>query len=130
MGKKTVYCHPKNLELIKKQFVVKEEKQRRQDEGFIHYLSPDPLYGINFVTDTNIPELKPSGKYRAVGNKFYTWWNGEGTPPSWALFFGLVEAIMEPVFYIIEDRSMVFKHEMFYGIPLIKHQPSFIQLSC
>jgi hypothetical protein len=105
---KTIYCHPDNIKCIKEQVAREEAKDRDSVAGMIHFIRPQLLDGIKVVGDIHIPKERHNGKYTVEGNRFYSWWDGCGEPPSWAIFFGLVKPVMEPVFYAIEDRITQF----------------------
>lgn len=119
MGK-TVYCHPDNLELIKKQIESESKQERVRDSDFLHFMNPDILFGIKFQTNKYLEKERPTGKYMVEGNRFYSWWDGQGEPPSWAIFFGLVKPIMEPFFYIVDDHSTIYFDKQAFRYPYIK----------
>lgn len=64
------------------------------------------LFGIEFRTDVMMPKEEWQGRYSVEGNKFFTYWDGKGEPPSWALYFGFVKRIMEPVYYIVNQPTV------------------------
>lgn len=110
MGRKIIYCHPDNLELVRRQLETEEMKQRKEDEDFIHYIRP-ALWDVELRANSAMEKERPTGKYQIECSDFHTWWDGTGEPPSWALFFGLVKPIMEMNFVIIEERGLRFFHD-------------------
>lgn len=115
MARTRVYCHPDNLEWVKKHFASKEEKQRKDDPNAdaIHFLRPS-WDMFEFIPNPALPKEQIKG-YEKLVDRFTDWWDGKGEPPSWAIFFGFVKPIMEPLFYQVDDRSVMFRPYMDYG---------------
>ena len=96
-----IVTHPENVELLLDKF----QKQQEAEIDFVHRIRPMPL-GIEFRTELMMPKEEWKGRYLVEGNRFFTYWDGKGEPPDWALHFGFVKKLMEPVFYIVNQPTV------------------------
>lgn len=126
MARTKVYCHPDNLEWVKAHFTEQEEKQREPDIGFCHFIRPS-WDMFEFIPNSHMEKERIKG-YEKLVDRFTDWWDGEGTPPSWLIFFGFVKPIMERVFYQVDDRSVYWRPQFDYGVKLFEPR-SFIMAS-
>jgi len=121
--RKRIVTHPDNLEYVHKIFAEKDEQERDRESDFCHFIKPFWLSGIEFVTNRLMDKEKWTGRWLTQQNKFYTYWDGVGEPPSWAIYFGFVKKEMEPLFYEMSDFSMVFRDCLY---PKVKENRSLI----
>src|SRR5688500_12214042 len=98
-----IVTHPDNVELIKKTLHQKELKEYPPE--FCHYIQP---FGFDIVANPNMEKDRWTGKWKTVWkDKYFTAWDETGEPPSWAVYFGFVVKIMEPLFYEIETPRFI-----------------------
>lgn len=97
-----IVTHPANYEWLKS----KINEFFPQDDGITFRMN----HNVEIITNSAIDKERPTGKYLVEGNDFFTWWDGEGEPPDWALHFGFVKPIMTPLFYemMTPTRAYVF----------------------
>jgi hypothetical protein len=96
-----IITHPANKHLVD----IKIEELKPEPRDCIWFPR-----GVQVVLDEHMEKDKPTGKYKYVGsqNKFFTYWDGQGKPPSWCIYFGFVEEEREPLFYVMEKNMTFF----------------------
>lgn len=97
-----IVTHPDNVDKIRD--VV--GKFQNAESDFIHHIKPISNLGIRIQTNPYIEKERPTGRWLVEGNRFFTWWDGQGEPPSWAIHFGFVKPEMEPVFYELSEPTV------------------------
>jgi hypothetical protein len=99
MSKKIV-THPDNLKYVEALFEKEDREERRSFSNHIHFINP---FGIKIITNSNMVKEKWTGKWKVLQDRFSTYWDGKGEPPSWAIYFGFVVKEMEPLFYEVNN---------------------------
>jgi hypothetical protein len=99
-GLDSVITHPDNIPLLQESL----QKINKEIGGYIHCPKT-----IKIIADKNLPqyEIAKDGDGYTVWRRtttledspFITWVEDLSNPPSWAIYFGLVEK-MSPVFYL------------------------------
>lgn len=130
---KKIVTHPDNIVLVKELFKEEFEKEKKENCGFIHYINPFP--NIQLVSNSYMEKYRAkwTGRWRIKENRFYTYWDGKGEPPSWCVFFGFVEKEMEQIlnFVEIDDFSTCLGKRMFFDNPIkIDNRPFLISNYC
>lgn len=101
-----ITTHPANKKFIEKL----AEKYQTPPEPGIHQIRG--MFGVDIVYDEHMEKEKPTGRWLTLKNQFFTYWDGQGEPPSWCIYFGFVKPEMEPVYYIYDEtlirRTFVF----------------------
>jgi hypothetical protein len=97
-----IVTHPDNIDKVLDTF----GKYRRADEDHIHHIKPVANMSIRVQGNPMIEKERPTGRYLVEGNRFFTYWDGQGEPPDWALYFGFVKREMEPVYYILGESTV------------------------
>ena len=87
-----ILTHPANIEQIKSILDIK----------YNTYYSR-LITGIQFVTNPLMEKEKWTGKYLVKGNEYYTYWDGNGEPPSWTIYFGFIKKEMLPLYYMVNE---------------------------
>lgn len=105
--RKSIVTHPDNLEYVREIFKDEYKKEKESCQGFIHFIDPFSS-AIEIKTDIYMEKERWTGRYKIKQNKFYTYWDGNGEPPSWCLYFGFVEKEMEPNYVEIKFPRMTF----------------------
>ena len=102
--------HPANRHLLD----AKIYELRKEDVmSGVHRINQ----GIDIVYDPNIPIEQPTGRWLVLKNEFFTFWDGVGEPPSWAIYFGFVKQEMTPLFYFMENPRSAFVFNPRIGKP-------------
>lgn len=112
---KKIITHPANLEFVKRLFKAKDNTERIRDNGFIHFINPFSA-NVKFVTNEHMEKDRWTGKWEILQDRFTTWWDGKGEPPSWCIYFGFVRKQMEPLFYEIDDTVTCMNLSWGWGI--------------
>lgn len=99
----SIVTHPDNIEKLRKLLKESDDKKRIAESDHIFCMKP---FGIEIIGNSALQKERPTGRYKIAGNQFCTYWDGKGKPPSWALYFGYVVPIMEPVFYEINNPTV------------------------
>ena len=128
-----IVLHPANKHLldnfIKKNFPQNKIKQDNQDniwDSTKYFQVSWPLAKV--VYNESIPKDRGTGRYKVKQSKYYTYWDGQGKPPSWCLYFGFVEEEMEPNIYMIEDKFLGMYYD--FGLKIDNKFRSIMQSSC
>lgn len=71
----------------------------------------DRIYGMRGMRVFEVDYMQPeqwTGKWLVEGNEFFTYWDGEGQPPSWAIYCGFVKKEMRKTWYAFQmPRSII-----------------------
>lgn len=74
----------------------------------------DRIYGMRVFESDYIPSTQWTGKWLVEGNEFFTYWDGEGQPPSWAIYCGFVKKEMKKTYYMFNmPRSSLIMNGVF-----------------
>lgn len=93
-----IATHPSNIPLLEKAF----EKEHGRDRISMRF---------KVYADEYLEPSRWTGKWLVEGNEFFSYWDGKGQPPSWAIYCGFVKKEMAPVWYAIQEpRSFLFTH--------------------
>lgn len=65
-----------------------------------------PWNTIPIITDPLLEKEKWTGKWLVDNDRFVEYWDGQGEPPSWIIYFGLARKEMELNFYIINEPTV------------------------
>jgi len=110
---KVIYTHPANEHYVRKIFEEKEEYQREQDNGFIHYIRP-VWNSFQLKFSPHMDKEKWTGRWKVLQNDFFSYWDGKGEPPSWLTYFGFAVKEMEPYFIVHDDIMTFFRYRLEY----------------
>lgn len=98
----TIYCHPSVLQKIQEKFTKDIEKKL-----FSGIHSPFGTSNIKIVANENLESCKRVGWKRTSklpDSTYYSMVDDIDNPPSWAIYFGLVEPIYEDMYYYVNER--------------------------
>lgn len=117
-------CHPEVLEQLK------QKLQEKIDRDIIYGIhSPFGLAGVKITTNSNLDAKRQVGWKRTnvmADDKYCSMVDDLTNPPSWAIYFGLVEPVYEALIYEIDDRRMTFfspEGPMYASVPERKEAP-------
>ena len=103
---KTIHTHPDNVHLVEKLFEKEFKAEVEATKDHIHYMNLR-WPSIEIKTNHHMEKERGSGKYRVKQSRFTTYCDGVGKPASWVIYCGFAEEIMEPNFYAVDDRLVV-----------------------
>lgn len=97
--------HPSNKEFIEQLSVSTEFRSAREAEDFangIHRFK----WNIKIVFDSMMEPEEWTGRWLVLQDRFSTYWDGVGEPPSWCIYFGFVKKEMKKKFWLIDESKM------------------------
>ncbi len=100
---KRILTHPDNTQAIIDLFQKELEKEIFTSSDHLHFITHDVKKLLNIQENKYMEKERWTGKWRVKENRFYSYWDGVGEPPSWCIYFGYVEKVMEPNLYKFEE---------------------------
>jgi hypothetical protein len=100
---KTYVTHPDNLKYVTKIIREQEKNEIIRDSNFIHFINP---FSSKIITNEYMEKEKWTGRWEVLQNKFMTYWDGKGEPPSWCVYFRFVIKEMTPLFYETKESRV------------------------
>jgi hypothetical protein len=100
------YCHPDNVKVYMDKIEL-ELKKDSLDSGIHH------PFGIKIIGNDAVPKTIQKGWRRTKllqDNQYCTMVDNLDNPPSWAIYFGFVEPIMDTVIYEVDESKIVFSN--------------------
>ncbi len=105
---KRILTHPDNTQAIIDRFQKELEKEIFTNSDHLHFITHDVKKLLNIQENKFMEKERWTGKWRVKENRFYSYWDGVGEPPSWCIYFGYVEKVMEPNLYEFEEPVFCF----------------------